>query len=255
MENFLFELEKSLQRETYIFGFRTLFSAEDYISKTGKYIPDVTTLFNDSFFNASIAGNNSVILNDTSFSAMLISINKKANKVNVNITITDPKITAYQPDPWNVAITWTFNLTMKDNSNLSSWSRVENITAFVEIKGFEDPLYLVNTNSKVSYLINRSEFFNGSKITNLTGNLQLHRYIAHTDAPSFLKRLTGSVNADPAGIESLVDLSAVDYAGIPTQQKSIVDYIYFSANNPANSQVSGMPSWYRIDTSHLGVYS
>ena len=228
MENFLFELEKSLQRENYIFGFRTLFSAEDYISRTGNYVPSIDRLFNESFFNASISGNNSIILNDTSFSALLTSINSKASKLNVNITISNAKIKAYQQDPWNVAITLTFNMTMTDDSNLSSWSRVENITSYVEIEGFEDPLYMVNTNSKVSYLINRSEYYNGTKVTNLTGHLQGHRYIAHTDAPSFLGRLTGSLNADPLGIESLVDLSAVDYAGLPTKQKSIVDYIYFS---------------------------
>lgn len=254
METFLFSIEQNLQREMYIFGYRTIFSAEDYIYRTGNYV-DVNDVFSEAFFNGTIYGNGSQILNDTTYGAIINSINEKANKINVNITLSQPFIYVAQKDPWNVEVTFSVNLTMTDNGGLASWNKQENISALIGIEGFEDPIYVVNTNSKVSYKINRTLYSSGENVTNLSAHLNGRYYIAHNDAPSFLKRLAGSFTPDANGIESLVDLNKLSLEGIEIKQKSVVDHIYFSTDNPASFNIPNMPSWFRLDSAHIAKYN
>ena len=54
MENFLFSLERNLERQMYISGFRIIFLGEEEILKNGVYISDVDAFFNESFFNGSV---------------------------------------------------------------------------------------------------------------------------------------------------------------------------------------------------------
>jgi len=83
-------------------------------------------------------------------------------------------------------------------------------------------------------------------------------YIASPNrGSSFLDRLQGDFSADANGVESLVNLQELSQKGIAAKPgKSIVDYIYFSNENPASCVVdSGLPSWFRLDDPlHTGIY-
>lgn len=259
MDSFLFSLEQNLQREMYITGYRTLFLAENHITKTGNYISDANSFFNEAFFNGTVYGNTSDILVGVRYNDIIDSVNDKASKINVNITMTNPLLSVSQDDPWNLAVTFSFRLDMKDKTNLASWNKQENVKSYISIEGFEDPLYIVNTNARVAYKINRTIYegiyTSGSSVVNLNSHVQKRLYAASSDAPSFLKRLQGQNAVDENGIESLVDLDSLSAQGISTQQKSVVDHIYFSASNPASSKISGMESWFRLDSAHLGKYN
>ena len=94
---------------------------------------------------------------------------------------------------------------------------------------------------------NTSHYFRRKHKHNFLLNHTLSSYYrSHTDAPSFLNRLQGNLSASQYGIESLVNLQKLSSQGVPTQQKTVVDYIYFSTQNPAHNGVSGMPSWFRL---------
>jgi hypothetical protein len=256
MDSFLFSTEQNLEREMYIVGFRTLFSAEDYISRKGTYIGNINTVFSEAFFNGTIYGNSSQILNDTTYSNLVSSVTNKARMINTNISITNPSVYFIQIDPWNVRAVFSFNLSFNDNNNLASWNKYENITSDISIEGFEDPVYIINTNSKVSYKFKETPYATSDgNITDLNAHFNGKYYAWHNDAPSFLKRLQGDLTADPNGIESLVNLDELSLQGFSVQQKSVVDYIYFSGNNPSASQVPGMPAWFRLDANHFDKYA
>ena len=44
------------------------------------------------------------------------SINEKASKINVNITMANPEISVLQEDPWHVALLFSFDLKKSINS-------------------------------------------------------------------------------------------------------------------------------------------
>ncbi len=62
---------------------------------------------------------------------------------------------------------------------------------------------------------------------------------------------------NPAGIESLIYLPKLSGAGLEIKDKSCVDYIYFSINNPASHNIQGMTSlsWFKLDDAHLAIYN
>jgi len=260
MDSFLGSLEKSMERELYITGFRTLFLAEDYIARTGNYVSDVNALFSEAFFSGIVYGNASEILIGARYNDLVNSTNEKAGKINVNVSFGNPEFFVSQEDPWNIVVNLRFNLTMRDKGKaLAYWQKQEHIKAYVSIEGFEDPLYIVNTRAMVAYKINKTlydgTYASGTSTANLTLHLQNHYFAESSDAPSFLKRMAGSLEADENGIESLVDLPLLSSQGIQVQQKSAVDHVYFSAGNPAYSSIAGMPSWFRLDSAHLAKYN
>ena len=257
MNNFLFSLEKDLERQGKIAGFRIVFLAEDYITRTGNYVSDVDGFFQESFFNGSVYGQENEIMLGARYEDILDSINDKANKINVNISISEPELSVLQEDPWHVALLFSFDLTMQDNTKLASWSKRENIKSLINIENFEDPIYIINTNGKVTNKINRTVYdsFSRDDVSNLSAHVTNSYYITSSLAPSFLDRLEGRKTASENGIESLVYLPKLSQQGISVQQKSVVDYIYFSTENPSSQQVAGMPDWFRLDSEHLNIYA
>ncbi len=165
-----------------------------------------------------------------------------------------------QVSPWNVRFNFRGDFYFADIGGSASWNKTLNLAVDIPIDNFNDPFYIKGTNGNV---VNKfvktpfSSFVSGSDITNLTNHSLNSYYISSSSAPSFLKRMQGDFSSDANGVESLVNLQELSSEGVNVQQKSVVDYIYFnSASNPANCNVlpSGMPSWFRLDDSHLATY-
>lgn len=258
MNSFLYSVEKDLERKAYIFGFRTIMVLNEHIAITGEYISNLDQAFNEAFFNGSVYGQQKILLNGARFPDIMDSINANANKINVNITIENPEILIKQEDPWNVIVVLSFNLKLSDKSGLAEWKKQENISSIIDIQGFEDPLYIANTQGKITNIINRTKFegdyVSGTDVSNLTLHLQNGLYTTSSLAPSFLDRLQGNTGPNPFGIESLVNLQRLSEQGISVKEKTVVDYLYFSTQETTDYRVEGMPNWFRIDSAHIDKY-
>jgi len=259
MGNFLLSVEENLERQTYISGFRIIFLAEDQIATSGNYVSNFNSFFNEAFFNGTINGEpENSIMPGATYNDIVDSINNKAKKINVNITLTNPNITITQNDPWNVEVNLTLEIIMKDKANLASWEKTENISTKIPVTFFEDPIYVVNSSAKISRKINQTSYegnyVNGEDFSNLIDHLNRGYYAANPDAPSFLNRLQGDLSSDENGIESFVYIPDFSAQGIPILDKTIIDYLYFSSQNPPYHAVEGMPSWFKIDYAHDEKY-
>ena len=251
MDNFLSSTEENLVRQVYISGFRIIFLAENQITSTGTYV-NVDNFFNEAFFNGTINGgeNNSILFGAT-YDYLVSSLNNKAKKINVNITLENSNLSVTQNDPWNVNVTLTSDFVMSDMNELARWEKIQIISTLIPITFFEDPLFTVNSYAKVSRKINQTpyegNYNNSGNISNLLLHVNGRYYAANPNAPSFLNRLEGNLSADANGIESFVYIPDFSAQGILIKDKSIIDYIYFSSENPAYHTVSGMPAWFKID--------
>jgi hypothetical protein len=261
LNNFIFSLEQDLSRKIYISSFRAIFLIEKKIVDTGEYIDNLNSTFNELIFNGSIDGEQEIIMQGSTISDIQNSIREKAGKINANFSFSYPKLILTQTDPWHIKVILDTNISIRDNTGLAFWNRAEGIVTFISINNFEDPVYVVSTNGLVINQINQTpykEFVSGTDYSNLTSHVQNSYYLASIHAPSFLKRLQGDLNPDENGIESLVYLPELSQQGIPVEEKSIVDYVYFSSNNPDSCQIDGMSSWFRLDTvspGHLNTYN
>ncbi len=254
MDSFLHSIEKNLERQMYISGYRIIFLAENETFVTASYI-DVDAFFNEAFFNGTVNNEVTDILLGATQDDILDSLNEKARKINVNITMQNISIDVSQTDPWHVKFTLSSYFIMKDRENLARWERQQNISGFIPIENFEDPLYIWGSGVLgISQIITPTIYEGNYTISNLNDHLDQGYYAANPDAPSFLGRLRGDLSPDENGIESFVNKDKFLAQGLPNYEKSSVDYIYFSSDNPSYESVAGMPPWFRIDVDHKPKY-
>lgn len=259
LNNFVTSVEQDLPRQTYISGYRAVFLFNKQIIDTGVYIQDIDTSLNEIFFNGTLGGTTQDLMDDATFSSLENFLTTNAEKINADISLQNPTISISQSDPWNLKITLNTTLIINDKGNLASWNKTTSTTSLIPITNFNDPIYTANTQGKVLMRINQTPyqtFVTGSDYTNLENHFQNSLYKASTSAPNFLMRLQGNLSASPTGIESLVNPQKLADAGISAKYKSVVDYIYFSSDDPAKYTIPAIPNLILDDEdNHLAIYN
>lgn len=258
MESFLSSVEDNLGRQLYISAYRIIFVANSQIASSGTYI-DVDNFFDEAFFNGTVNGQNESLLFQTTYTDMVNSINSKATKINVIVNMSNSNISIFQEDPWFVKVVLTSDFEMRDRSNLASWNRTQNISAYIPVTEFYDPLYTIGTFGqvaprKINKTIYEGNYVTGCSVTNLSSHASLGLFTNNSLAPSFLNRLEGNFSADPNGIESFVNTDYLDSQGFSVNYaSSSIDYIYFGVQT-SGSHPAGTPSWVKIDAAHQARY-
>jgi hypothetical protein len=259
MNSFLESTEIDLSRKVYIFGYRIIFLTEKKIVDSGSYINDFNATVQEAFFNGTIQQQQQDLLQGVTYNDIIYDINQTANRLNVNFVLSSAAIKVEQVSPWEVSFTLTGNLQMKDKSNLASWNKTVSMSSNVLIDTFEDPIYYINTQGFVTNNITKTPFavfVSGSNISNLSTHALNSYYKESINAPSFIQRLEGKNIPDQFGIESLVNLQKLSQQGVHVYDKSVIDYIYFSSQNPAPlCTITGMPSWFKVDQSNAASYN
>ena len=265
MNMFISDVEEDIERGTYIAGFRSLVAMADEIVTNGEYIDDADMVFNELFFNGTINSTNSSLLVNNSFTDWMSKIKAEAGKIDLTINFSDLGAEIYQESPWEVCVEIHTEIFITDREKTSSWRKNRTIKSYIELNGFEDPLYPMGTNGLVENRIEETihtNFTIGTDVDNLLNHTYDGYYIAFSGAPSYLMRLEGNLSSSMYGIESLVDIDELISKGVDVESKSIVDYIYFSGDDPVDYEVDGTPSWFKLDNetdssgnlTHLDVY-
>ncbi|MBN1502427.1 hypothetical protein JW930_02705 [Candidatus Woesearchaeota archaeon] len=264
INSFIGDFEKDLDRELFIGGYRALLSMNAYVRIIEGYVDDFDSIFTEIIVNGSMNGTSLDLMTQgaqgADITSWLTRTNEEANKLNINLDLSVKNIYVQHVTPWDVLVTLNTTVYIEDGQGLASWTFDRIYTREFSILGFEDPLYAVGTEDKVTNLINitpNSDFIDDA--TNDTAVLNEHLlnsyYINSTDAPSFLMRFTGNLSPSPYGIESMVNLEDLDAQGIPLLARSVVDYIYFgNATTTDKCNVTDMPDWFRIDDSSIDTY-
>lgn len=257
LDNFLLSSEQDMNRGVYIAGFRSIFIMESKIAESGNYISSAKVSAEELIMNGTLYNEAQPLMTGATLPEIISSLNEKAQKVNANITLTQTSLNVTQTNPWKVRFTLNVKLKLIDKGGLAFWEKNESFSAEVPITNFDDPLYIVSTAGVKTNKITKTPYqipINGNDVTNLTAHATNYYYTSSSLAPSFLNRLSGNMTADQNGIESLINLQDLASKGISVKDKTIVDYIYFSSDNPSSSHIIGTPSWFKLDQPHLAVY-
>lgn len=257
LDVFVKNIEADLPREVYITGFRTLVVSQKKIAETGAYLPNASTAIEELFFNGTLYGTQETLMVGATLPELATTLQERAAKINADLTFSDYTLRVYQESPWEVIFEVQATLIVEDQGELARWNKTEIIRGVVPVDGFEDPLYTLNTQSQIINKIRQTPyttFVSGSNVTNLNSHATNSYYFANTVAPSYLDRLEGKTTPNIYGIESMVNLQKLSGAGIVISQKSVVDYIYFSSQNPSAHRISGTPSWFYLDDAHASTY-
>ena len=264
---FIKDVDRDINKGVFISGFRTLLSFNQFISTNGTFLDNGNERFKESFLNGTIHQQSLSFMQDSTFTDWANKISSEAGKIDIlfNFTINDVKLN--QSSPWSVDIVLNISLNIRDKRNTSYWVRDRYLMSKINIQGFEDSLYVINSNGRVTNSIiksNITDFVVNGDTTNLLIHANNSYYIASNSSPSFLMRLEGNLGNSSNGIESLVNLDKFQQQGLPLKDKSIVDYVYFSNVSTTKFRVNNTPQWFKIDgnppapgpslNDHLDVY-
>ncbi len=265
MNTLLEDLERDMQRAVYITGFRTLLTMQQKIIAENEFYPNSSETFSEAFLNGTILGVETELMTDSTFPNWTAKMQQEAEKGRLDLQFEILDVTVSQVEPWNVRIEVTSRITLTDNLGTANWDIVKTVAGDVSIIGLEDPLYFVNTGTKVTNTFRQSpyegNFTDGADTTNLKEHIDASYYIASTSAPNYLMRLEGNLADSPTGVESLVNLLGFNALGLPTEDRSAVDYIYFDTIDLSDDTFKiqdTYESWFRLDnvtpSNHLETY-
>lgn len=257
VNSFIKDVEKDLDKGIYIAGFRTLLGFNQFISTNGSYISDVREKFKESFLNGTINQVRLSLMDDSTFTDWANKIRLQSDKIDIKFDFTIDGVALDQSDPWSVDIMVNLTLDIRDKRNTSSWSRSRQLAKKISVIGFEDPLYVIGSNGRVTNPIiksNITSFVINGNVQNLMKHANNSYYMAHSDSPSFLMRLEGSLGNSTYGIESLVNLEKFQQQGVPIKDRSVVDSVYFGNKFTLNFRVNNTPEWFKINQNHLDFY-
>ncbi len=257
MNFFIKDIEKDLNKGIYISGFRTLLSFNQFISTNGTFIDNSNERFKEAFLNGTINKQSLSLMKDSTFIDWANKISAEAEKIDIKFNLTLNGVKLNQTDPWSVEVGVNVTLDISDKKNTSRWLRERFLKTKINIVGFEDPLYVINSKGRVTNTImpsNITSFVIGGDVTNLLIHANNSYYISHEDAPSFLMRFEGNLGNSTFGIESLVNLEEFQQQGLTLKDRSVVDYIYFGTKSTTNYRINKTPEWFKIDQGHLATY-
>ena len=264
MNNFIRDMEDDLSRQLFIGGYRGLLSLQKHIRNKEGYIEDLDIAFTEIFMNGTANGTIIDIMRQegqgADFNSWKDRINEEAEKLNIEVGFVPNKIHLTMDSPWSVLIILNLSINVTDTKNLAYWKYNKTFTRIINITGFEDPLYTVNTDDQISNLISPTVYTDFvDDATNETDNLKLHLnnsyYVSSITAPDFLMRFTGNLSNSSFGIESMVDLTELQKQDIDIKNKTLIDYIYFSNQTTSDyCNIYNMQNWFRIDQEHANYY-
>jgi hypothetical protein len=257
---FVSDLEKDVERGAYIAMFRALLGVQQHITSEGQFLNDTQATFRELLVNGTINSTYVSVMNQTELNVWLAKIQGQSRKIALIMEYRINDLMIYQDNPWvvNTRLNITFNVT--DIRGIATFSRESIIVSSVNITGFEDPLYSVNTYGRIIRTVKKTNITAFTSATNASG-LRYHVdngfYRESTSAPSFIMRLSGNLSNSSMGIESFVNLKHFENAMLPIMNKTCMDYLYFSNASPTSFRINHTYNWLRIDNQshHLLEYN
>lgn len=183
-------------------------------------------------------------LNDT-----LDEVKKLANSTGIILEYEDirdqsikQRMEVYQDNPFYVNVSITLSYSIKNKEGDISWDYAsKKIKSSIPIVNFREPIYMIEYEGGTNIIITKSTY-------ELPGEIESHAantmFIGCTQAPGFLKRLQRILDADLAGIESLIESKR--YSG-----QTAIGYQVINGYSPMQlTNIDG----YSIDKAHEGCY-
>jgi len=253
LENFVIDTSNDFERAFYISFYRTILSANEYISQYQEFITrkDLLSLIvNGTIKNEKINLSANDNLNDWKKSILNLAENYK---IDFDFEIIDFNI--YQKDLWNLesSLLIVFNFTSENNKINYSFSKF--FVTQINIIEFEDPFYNYFGNGRIFSTIYDSKYSFEEIFSNQTifDEIILNKkYIANLDAPSFLNRLQGNFSSSEFGIMRIINLEDLDIN--MRINSSLADYIYWQGEVESYFLNNSDISWLRLDQENIDYY-
>lgn len=257
LNDFIIDVNQDLSNGIKIVSTRTLLGFQEYIAEEGLYLGDFEQRFTEGFLNGTLAGQSLNLLNDSTFTNWTNRIESQARLIAIRTNFTLYGVEVRQQTPWSINVTVSLRMEMEDLRGAARWDLNRSVSSLLSIRDFEDPVYLVNTQGKVTNTIritNVTPLVAGNDVTNLMIHANNSYYLPSNYSPSYVMRLEGNFSPSPMGIESLVYVPALQSQGISAETRSVVDVVYFGNQTTTHHRINDTPDWFRLDDERLTLY-
>lgn len=258
MNELIKSVENDLERALYISSFRALLSLSDRISITGSFLNDTQDDFQSMVLEGTITNETEPLMVNQTLVNWSNKIEVLAQQIDVNLHIRIINVTIAHTSPWEMEVRAAVNMSVDDKKETASWQRTSVLSTSIGIDGFEDPVYLIGSNGKIVRIIAPTNT-TAWNISALQEHFGANTFVANPDAPNFLQRLEGKLNASINGIETLVDTEELYVYGEDVLNRSSVDYIYFGSRSTKNYKIRNITDdgnpYFQLDEEHLNFYN
>ncbi len=245
-------------------SFKGIEALISHIDTNRKFLDDVKSNFSEVVLNGTIKGQKIASMEGNTIHDWLdIMSNISKNALNVDTEFEVNNVEISQIRPWFVEI--MMNISMLVTSESSVWNSSGYIVSVeLSIQDFEDPYYIVQTNS-----LYRNNFTKSSVLAynwypqDVINHVRNGTYIYWPDAPSFLMRFEGDIAASECcGIESLINPVKLSGAGIPDKDTIYTDYQFWETeilcdNSVLYEVLNGAPEFadFKLNFNHIVNYN
>jgi hypothetical protein len=245
---FLDAVTQDFQTANYVSGHRSLLVLQEHVANEGALL-NPEELLSTLIINGTLAGENPLLLENSSLMDWEERIILVAAQLRVNFTLEIISQDIIQEDPWHLTIHTKALLHLNDSYTTAIWHQEVDKKVYIPLENFHDPLYMIASNSKFQQPIR--PFI--EPITDLETHISQGYYIATPTAPSYLDRIKGHTNPSLHGIESLVNTNALIAVDIQ-YQGSIIDWQYLGTNDLDTCPLpTGLGSIARSQAARYGI--
>lgn len=237
--DFVAGFNQDIERSLAISSFRSMVALEEHISATGEFLNDTQLAFVEVVETGLINGSSYNIMHNSSLDDYLLAVNNVADKLGLKINVSINNIELSHFDPWNLQVSINASILIEDRSDLAYWSYVEVYESIVPIENLRDPLYSVNTKSRVSNTIRQypnETLVVDEDISNFVDFVDNSYYLSSSSSPSFIQRFSNNLSPNKFGIESIVNVLEISDQDIDTYPDRVkIDYVYFEGSSPSGA--------------------
>jgi hypothetical protein len=154
---FLQSIQDDINRAIDIAGRRSFVAITNRVLDTGSGVSDATNKTVEAFYNATIDGNVSTFMEDSSFGDWLVKMADQAESegYEINITSNMSHISLSSESAFQTRFVIEYNLSLSDPRIDTRFDRELTTEREVRITGIDDPLLYVRTSGKRSNSYNR----------------------------------------------------------------------------------------------------
>lgn len=229
--DFVSSFNQDLERALSIAAFRSMVALEEHIVARGEFLNDTEAHFVEVVETGMINGSSYSIIENSSLKEYIRKINFVADDLGLMINVSVNDIVLGQADPWNLDVSINASVLIIEKSGLVYWNYSRLYASVVPIENLRDPLYSVNTRSRVSNTIRQfnETLVDEGNVSGLVSFLEGSYYIASASAPSFIQRFSNNLSPNIYGIESVVNVLDISDQNLDTYPERVkIDYIYFN---------------------------
>lgn len=159
MKRFYDNIVKDSSQALQIISRRAISAAVSYVVSSGEGLDEANETLKELILNGTILNTSEPLMEDATFEDWMGKIENIGEENGFYTNLECKKLEIKPFDSWNLLAEAVLEIKLVDMRGIANLSRNVTIREFVPIDSFEDPIYPLNTQGRVTNIITRTPYF------------------------------------------------------------------------------------------------